>query len=578
MRRSSIVIGVVLVAGYSMFGGLVLAGSVVHQSLADDEPLPESATASDRQADVGSESGSGEFQFRTVDAGLNYSSGSTYEGYGDAITDAGVYTADYDDDGWPDVLAIGNDTRGPVLFENADGSFEPSGALPGIERNVTAALWVDYDVDGRPDIVLLAEGSPPLLLENVGGSFEKRPSVFERSLSAPYGATTADYDRDGCPDLFVYQYGDWDEGLPKGFHNYSTQIDDDNGDPNYLYEGDCSGFTRVERTAVRGTRWTLAASFVDLDNDGWPDIHTANDFNHDIVYLNQGNGTFRQVALGERTNRNGMSSEVADVTGNGRLDVFVTNIYYPDWAAERINPMAKDKAGGNNLITSHGDGTFVMRANQYGIQAGGWGWAAVIADFDNDADEDLFQATQHLTFQGREQTFTPDELERLRDLPYYSFPAVWERSSLTSFDRVDAEASGFGTTDGRGVVRLDYDRDGDLDLVVATTDRYRVYENRMDRGNAVQLRVRDRNGSQTTAYGATVSVSGGEQQRRVHARTDFLSQDSRLVHIGIGNRTMVDVHVVWPDGTERTFEDVPAGQRLVVTPDGVQHRSELDGA
>lgn len=578
-------IAVVLVTGYSLYGGLFFAAGAVHSSLADAAGPPETDVLED-SPDRPTGPNASAFRFREANAGMDYSYRSTDQFfYEEMISNAGVFAADYNTDGWTDVLAVGG--KRPVLFENANGTFEQSGALPPIEGTVDAALWIDYNVDGRPDLVVLREESPPLLLENVEESFEKRSSVFEESLSHPYGATTADYDRDGCPDLFVYQNGNWSGGLPTGFENYSAPLNDDNGHQNVLYEGTCSGFTRVESSAIRGERWTLAATFVDFNGDGRPDIHTANDFNQDIVYLNRGNGTFRQHPLGETTNRNGMASEVADVSRNGRLDVFVSNIYYPEWAAERINPNIVSKSRGNTMIVNQGDGAFTDQTEDYGVAKGGWGWAAVVADFDNDGYQDLFHATQHMTFENRRLVFQPEEIDRLQENTYYSFPAVWKRIDGDSafarhrnrlFSRVDPEEAGFTPADGHGVASLDYDNDGDVDLVVATTDEYRVYENRVNRTSAVQVRVLGEDGSQTAAHGATVTVVAGNQTRRVQSRTDFLSQDSRLIHVGVGNRTRVDVRVVWPDGTERVFEGVPANRRITVTPSGIRETVDLSGS
>lgn len=580
MPSRSVVLVVVLVLGYSLYGGLFLAAGAVHESLASDGPGRTNASIDGGIGDgtgpgdrTGEAFGAKPFRFAEVDAGLNY----TFTGSEDIVTyQAGVFAADYNSDGWSDVLAIGG--RRPVLFENVRGSFEPAGALPPIEGGqVQGALWVDYDVDGRPDLLVLSEDAPPLLLENTGGSFEKRPSVFERSLNNSIGATTADYNRDGCPDLFVYQNGDWTRRLPLGNKNFSAPVNDDNGNPDVLYRGTCSGFERVSDAGIRGTRWTLAASFVDLTGDGYPDIHETNDFNHDIVYTNRGNGSFEQVVLPERTNRNGMSSEIADVTLDGQLDIYVTNIFLPTLVARQLTPGLALKANGNNLITRlHGD-TFVERARQYSINRGGWGWAAVITDFDNDADQDLFHTTREMNFDRRDASFNQGQLDLLRSWTFYSYPAVWSRANETTFRRVNPKAAGFTPTNGRGVARLDYDRDGDPDLAVAGSDGYRVFENRMDRGNAIQLRVLGSNGSGTAAHGATVAVTadGHTQTRRVHARTDFVSQDTRLVHVGVGTATRVDVRVVWPDGTTRRFENRSVSQRLVVAPGGIVRSTDF---
>jgi hypothetical protein len=564
----------VLVVGYSLYGVFFLAVGTLTEGWSTAGTSSGSMNGAPARSTISTTNTSTDVRFDLAETGLEYTFDSHSVGDMAMTSHAGVYAGDYDSDGWTDLLAVGGEQ--PVLFENEGGTFVHSGALPQIDRDLWGAVFVDYNVDGRPDIVLLAEGAPPLLLENVGGGFEKR-DAFERPLPVGFGAAVGDYNRDSCPDLFIYQYGNWTKRLPAGSDNYSVSVNEDNGNPNFLYQGTCSGFERTDTSAIRGERWTLAASFVDLNGDGRPDIHESNDMNHDVLYLNRGNGRFEQVRLPERTNRHAMSSEVTDITGDRRLDVFVTNIYYPPWAAEEIMPELDRKARGNNLLANHGEGVFVGRGEQYGIETGGWGWAAVIADLDNDGDKDLFHTTRNLTFDRRDVLIDERAQRRLARRPYYRHPVVRERINVTSFRRVDASKSGFAPMDGRGAASLDYDNDGDVDLVVATTSRYHVYENRGERNNAVQVRVLGRNGSQTEAYGAEVIVETDRnaQYRRVHARTDFNSQDSRRVHIGVGNATHVDVRVVWPDGTERLFGGVDVDQRLVVTPAGIERRTSL---
>jgi hypothetical protein len=558
----AVAIAAMLVAGLFLSGGVpsgITPGEGIVPSNADDRERGDA------------------FEFRSVarDVGFDYSysSGEKFGGRREMATNAGVYVTDYDDDGWPDLLAIGGEI--PVLFENVDGEFRRSGALPDLGHDVNSALFFDYDGDGRDDLLLLGVDGTLTLLENRDGSFVIREDAFDVRLAEPMVATAGDYDGDGCVDVFLAQHGDWTANLPTGFENYSAPVDGDNGNPNHLFRGNCSSFERVNDSGIRGSRWSLAASFADLTGDGRLDVHVVNDFNHDIVYRNRGDGTFEQIVLGEATNRNGMASELADVNGDGRLDVFVTNIFYPPWVAERIgsNDALVEKASGNNLLVNRGDGAFVDRAPAYGVAKGGWGWAATIVDLDNDGDQDLVHATQDRSFRTsrRDPLFTDREIRVLREeYPFYQYPAVRERGD-GEFSNVSAPDVGFERTDGRGMVRLDYDRDGDQDLAIATTSSYRLYENRGD-GQAIQVVVRGTDARRP--IGARVTVAGGAGNETLHriasATTDFLSQGSWAMQFGLGSRERVDVRVTWPDGTRRTFEDVPAGRRIVVTPDGIK--------
>jgi len=140
------------------------------------------------------------------------------------------------------------------------------------------------------------------------------------------------------------------------------------------------------------------------------------------------------------------------------------------------------------------------------------------------------------------------------------------------FTNRDASELGFEETNGRGVGALDFDRDGDVDLAVATYNgEFALYENTADEltdGNSLQIRVTG--DDRTTGIGADVSVSAGNitQFAVNNARADYQSQDSRVLHFGLGTEQRADVIVVWPDGTQHIFENVAANQRVVVTPDG----------
>lgn len=468
----------------------------------------------------------------------------------------GAFVSDYDRDGDPDVLLTGGDA--PALYHNDRGEFERVDALPAVDATVKSALWVDYDQDGWEDLLLVPRIGEPVVLANDRGSFRRVDVGLNVTLDVGVGATAADYDGDGCPDLFVYQAGDWRERVPaRGTGNDVTAIGADNGEPNYLFRGDCSSFERVTDAGIEGARWSLAASFADLTGDGLPDVHVANDFNRDVVYRNLGNGSFERVELPD-SNRHGMGSAAADVAGDDALDVFVTNIEYADPETVRdVQGGLGVTNRGNNLFV-HGDGRFADRATSLGIRQGGWGWSGTFADLDGDGDRDLVHATK-------------DYLRR-KDVgltPVHTRPAFYERTD-DGFVRRDAERLGFEPSSGRGLAVLDFDRDGDRDVLVADIDgRFKLYEN--TRGDGDSLLVDVEPGPTTTALGAVVHVTttdGKTYDRTVTARSNFLSQNPRTVHVGLDGAGVKRVRVVWPDGTEVVLDGVDAGSRVEVAHDG----------
>lgn len=521
-----------------------------------------------------------ELEFRQV-AGAE---GIEYVSRGGQVTrGGGVYVADFNNDNWSDVLLLGGTARKtergwlgphPALFTNTGGQFHRSGALPlaKIDRRILSALFFDYDRDGWTDLLLLPVTGEPYFLANTGGEFEIRDLGIDTNFSEPTGATAADYNKDGCLDLFVYQNGDWSDRLPKGYRKPNQNVTADNGNENVLFRGTCSSFERVTDGGIAGSRWTLAASFVDVTGDGYPDIHVANDYNADYIYVNQRNGSFRREGLGPATRRNAMSSEIVDVNTDGRPDIFVTNIYFNESQASGNSFLRHlgRRIQGNNLLVNTGEGEFVDKAAAYGVNRGGWGWAAVAADLDNDGDRDLIHTTESIDLRGE------------HNATYLRYPAVFERVGETAFASRNPVALGFNRTDGAGLASLDYDRDGDVDLLVGVADKstrqkFALYENTGAAGNWLQVDARWIGAS---SLGTRVYVERGNETivHTKNAKADYHSQDTRILHYGLGEVDgPVDVRVVWPDGKSRVIENVSVNQRVVVSRES-SPRNRSDGS
>ncbi len=446
--------------------------------------------------------------------------------------------------------------------------------MPPINGTVQGALFFDHDNDGWEDLLLLRRGNTPIFLENDEGTFHERDVGFDESFVVPTSASAADVTGNGCADVFIVDYNDWLDEQPMGWHHYlNLTAPEDNGQPNALYTSDCTEFERATDAGIEGDgdHWSMATSIVDLTGNGHPDIHVANDFFEDELLTNQGDGTFEHAYLGEATDRNGMSSRAVDVTGDGHLEIFVTNIHFPRdrWAdlpdtqrqlfVDFMNSRIGDRNQGNNLLVWTGDG-FEDQGAARGLNESGWGWSGALEDFDSDGRIDIFHTTQfEARFEGGEPTFVEPMLFAQGD---------------GEFHRLNASEVGLEELDERGASALDYDTSGSMDVAVAGNNaRYRLYSNDAPQGNSLQVVVGGASDLEYTTLGTTVEATAdGETQYRVrNAKADYQSQDTRTLHFGVGDATAVDeLHVTWPDGTERTFDDVDTGQRLLVTPDGIE--------
>lgn len=547
------------------------------------------------------------FENVTAQAGIHYR--MTHLGLSDSRS--GVYVADINNDQNTDILAVGG--AHSVLYQNTGQGFERSDALPDLPGIVVrSAVFLDYNTDGWQDLLLIpmprdatglattagasrnttkythAEWTTPpqlILLTNDGGVFHLTQRVTipveDTNLREfPMGATVGDYNQDGIPDVYFYQSGDWSMRTPAGYANPETITESgmhaDNGGRNFLLRGTGTGFEYVPTKAFTGRYWTLTASFADLTGDGYADIYSVNDVNEQVVYVNQRNGTFRKRPVGDVTDRNGMASEITDINGDGRLDVFVTNILNAsksteDFAVPESKLVKKyrydrDHARyqGNNLLINTGNGTFTDRAGAYGVRKVPqlWGWAAMIGDLDNDGDQDLLHANNEIMSVSK----------RSKVIVTKTPPAVWERRGPNQFARIDGETVGFSGTDGRGVAQLDFDRDGDLDVLIAANGgRLHLYENTLEGGNSIEIALQTPKSGTRLGTRVYLTVDGKRQSRTLTSRTDFLSQDSRVIHFGVGQATTVDrIRIVWPDGSEQVVTDVSVNQYLVIAPDGVR--------
>ncbi len=338
---------------------------------------------------------------------------------------AGCATADYDGDGHDDVLfCSGGRLR---LYRNrGDGSFVETTEAAGLGNlwHINTAGFADLDNDGHADLFATAfYGQTYLFANNGDGTFT---DVTARSGLVHHGMVTCfcffDFNNDGRLDLYLGRFLDARTAIPDSFL-YAR-----NGEPNVLYRNDGGlHFTDVTAEAGVGDRGlTLSLAAADYDGDGWQDLYVANDFGRNVLYHNEGNGTFRDAAKQTGTLAIGgsMSASWGDYDNDGRLDLYVGAIrsnqrwFVQPITARRVlykyiregrlltsNPLFRDlkenlgddwvnignhAMAGNSLLRQQADGTFADEAEAAGARPTGWYWSCGFCDIDNDGHEDIY--------------------------------------------------------------------------------------------------------------------------------------------------------------------------------------------
>jgi hypothetical protein len=492
----------------------------------------------------------------------------------------GVAFIDYDNDGWPDIFLVnGMDWPGhaqkhttPKLYHNNhDGTFTDVTQKAGLNVELfgMGVAVGDYDNDGYDDLFVTAYGQNHLFHNNGNGTFTDVTQkaglngIKEFSTSAAW----VDYDKDGRLDLVVGNYVQWSQETdlyctldgkrksyctPESYKGASVRLWHNRGDGTFEDATKKAGLSDP-------TSKTMGVAILDFDNDGWPDLLLSNDTQPNKLYRNNGNGTFSEKAVvagiafsEDGVARAGMGVDAADYDRSGSPSILITNF---------SNQML-------SLYHNEGKGLFVDEAPRSEIGHASLltlGFGCFFFDYDLDGWPDIFIANGHID----------SDIQRVQPNVKYAMPPhLFRNLGKGNFEEVTKSAGAVFAAPrvGRGAAYADFDNDGRLDLLLSTNGGpVYLFHNepadaaKINKGLRIKL-----NGTKSNrdGIGATVNVtSAGESQTQMlRSGSSYLSASELVLTFGLGQHLKAEaVEIRWPSGQVDHLANVDAGQTVTVT-------------
>ena len=513
---------------------------------------------------------------------------------------SGLGVGDVNNDGFIDVFLV-REGGNKLYINNGDRTFSDKTAFyqlndPNI-KDTSQALFVDINNDGRLDLFTVhAYSNSQLFLQMKDGKFKNITNVS--GIRTLYGAQTAvffDMDNDGLLDLFVGHFGPSEHGNYRVSHikkilgeeglddsvverflktqtlnnnndmfydsnNFFVALDGKNGQKSQLYKNFGGGrFENVTaKSQLLSTSFTLAAAAIDYNNDGYDDIYLANDFGADELFINQGDGTFKDMASMYQVNDrgNGMNISFIDVNEDGFWESFVTVI---DMYTKNLTfrfPQSSEKfvfddnilksstyLSGNKLFLNSGKFPSLAAEHDYIEPAVyGWCWGAQFFDYENDGDQDLYITNGYAE---------------------YSIAGNQANNFLLSdgryLYRYDSDSPATFKQNSRGVVALDLTNTGIKDLLITNLfSSLTILKNNASQNNSwIKVKLRGIK-SNRFGVGAKVTVFTANKKQfsqYVSIGSQYLTQDDTTLTFGLGlNATVTKIRVIWPGKKEQIIK------------------------
>ena len=488
---------------------------------------------------------------------------------------AGAAFIDYDNDGYPDILLVnGEDWPGhakapstlKLYHNNHNGTFTDVTRKSGLAISLfgMGVAVGDYDNDGYDDLFITALGQSRLFHNNRNGTFTdvtKAAGMWgpnELSTSAAW----VDYDRDGKLDLVVANYVQWTpqsdiyctlDGAhksyctPESYKGVSARVWHNLGGGKFEDATQKAGLSDP-------TSKSLGVAILDYNGDGWPDILLANDTQPNKLYLNKQNGTFEEKAVAagiafseDGVARAGMGVDAGDYDRSGRPSLMITNfanqmisLYHNEGNGLFVDEAPRSEVGRNTLVTL--------------------GFGCFFFDYDNDGWPDIFVADGHIE----------NEIERVQKrVSYAEPPHLFHNLGTGKFQEVTAQmGAAFASPKvARGAAYADIDNDGALDVLVTTNGgRPWLFHNEAATGHSLRVKLVGTK-SNRDGIGAVVRVTSGnaKQWQMLRSGSSYLSQSELVLTFGLGASTKADaIEIQWPSGQVEKLSGIAGDQTITV--------------
>jgi hypothetical protein len=490
----------------------------------------------------------------------------------------GVAFVDYDNDGWVDLFTLSGTRLTGItakqeptnrMYRNkGNGTFVDVTDKAGLRRSgwASSVCVGDYNNDSHEDLFITYWGKNVLYKNNGDGSFSDVTQKAGLSTGATRwgsGCTFVDYDRDGKLDLFVANYLKFDiantpepgkganctwKGVPvncgpKGLPTDTNLLYHNNGDGTFTDVSASSGVAKVQG------RYSMTATTLDFDRDGWTDIYVACDSSASTLYRNNHDGTFTDVAVEAGCAYNedgqaqaGMGVATGDYNGDGLVDIFKTHF------SDDLPALYKNSGRGFFEDASRAAGFDITRYVE---------WGAGLVDFDNDGWRDVLIVTGSVY---------PEVEKIFKEYPHRGPRLVYQNLRNGRFRDVTTQMGPavLSPRSSRGSAFGDFDNDGDVDVLVMNMNEPPLLLRNEYRGpnNWLMLNLVGTK-SNRSAIGARVVLKTGTQIQfqEVTSQSSYYSHNDHRLHFGLGQNKQADsIEILWPSGDREVLNNVPANK------------------